>query len=458
MISLTHFFKFKKMKFLTFSNKKFNEFMYLKVLFAIAVCFLCHSLSFSQVFVKPVATGAGTGINWDNAFGAGDLETAIEAGGIVYIAAGFYSTTATIDLTNNSIPTVIQGGFPSNAIGIDISGYDFIANPTIIDGGNAGHRLFDNSGVVEIMEIRGLTLQNANPTDAGSVFYSVGGTSNPIDFKFTDLIIQNNSSGTSGTIYISSKQNANDRIAFRNSLYNNNTAPNGPGFTISSCYNSFDGSNAPGNFVITGCVFDNNTATSSSGGALWMSNTHTWIIEKSNFCNNYTSNNGGALGFFISNNNIVDQCTFGGNQASSGGAISIQNGSITIIESSFVNNSSHQSSQSFANGGAIVGQDASYQISDCDFYDNYAGNGGAIHSNGWHSSGLRSTVTNSIFYANESRYAGITTGTNGGGAIAISNNNNGWDIDSSTFVNNEVSAVSYGGAIGNRDARDHCDQ
>ena len=399
---------------------------------------------YGQTFVKEIATGTGSGADWDNAVGASGLQAAIEAGGTVYIAAGTYLPGAAITLSINTAH-LIQGGFPSTATGTNLSGYNPLIYQTIIDGASS-HRIFSNTVVIDNIEFRGLVLQNGLDAE-GPVFYSIVSTTNAIDYKFTDLIVQNNTASFYAGIRISNKTGTNAKIRFSNCYFSNNVARDGAAFTMENVYNNADGSTpASGNLVIDGCTFDTNEATASVGGAVNFTTSHGWMISHSTFCDNFAINSGGAIKFNISGSNEIDNCWFSGNSATNlyGGAISASTSSASIANSTFVNN------QSSIDGGAIYGVTSSFQLTNTDFYNNTANNGGAIYSSSWYTGALRSTATNCIFSDNEALNTGASA-TNGG-AVVISSDNNGWDIDTCTFVNNIIPATGRGGAISNYEA------
>lgn len=96
--------------------------------------FLSFGLN-AQVFIKQNPTGAGNGTFWNNAADAADLETAILAGGEVYITAGTYFPPQ-MRLGNN---VSITGDYPCTATGSNLSGYDPGTNVTILDGDASGN-------------------------------------------------------------------------------------------------------------------------------------------------------------------------------------------------------------------------------------------------------------------------------------------------------------------------------
>ncbi len=402
----------------------------------------------AQTFVKHVATGAGTGVDWDNAIGEAGLKAAIEAGGTVYIASGAYFTSATILLSVN-VPHSIQGGFPASATGTDLSGYDPVANPTSLDG-DGSDRIFDNTSLVDNISIKGLILENANSA-SGSAFHSNIGNSNPIEFIFTDLEIRNCAADFNGIFFINDKTNANAKISFINCSFHDNTAANGAGMYIQAVYNTPVGTSAvPGNFNILNCTFENNSANSVGGGAIYFGTTHAWTIKNTDFCTNSApAARGGAIHSYNSHNTVIDSSFFSDNTTNEfGGAIYATNTSANISNTTFVGNAATPN-----DGGAISASVSSWQLDNCQFYDNVAIDGGAINSTSWYSS-IRSTANNCIFSGNEALGVGSFAGTNGGGALRIEGSAsfpNGWDIDSCTFVNNKANAASWGGAISHRE-------
>ncbi|MBR0226392.1 MAG: fibronectin type III domain-containing protein, partial [Thermoguttaceae bacterium] len=138
--------------------------------------------------------------------------------------------------------------------------------------------------------------------------------------------------------------------------------------------------------------------------------------------------------FHITGDNYVwlDSLAFTGGNATEGGAISTDDGTLTVSNSTFFNNHSHW------DGGAIYSWGSTLSIYDSDFHNNtsssdYSGRGGAI-------SAYSSTL--SIYYSsfqNNTAYSGY----NGEGG-AIRAYNSGLTISNSSFTQNEA---GYGSAI-----------
>ncbi|MEM6698383.1 MAG: hypothetical protein AAF599_08305, partial [Bacteroidota bacterium] len=375
-----------------------------------------------DVFVKETATGSGTGADWDNALGAADLEAAVEAGGSVYVAAGTYTPAGTINLGTGSGTVAVYGGFPANATGTDISGYDPEANVTTISGdGLRGIFLGIGATAADNVTVQGFVLDNGLGT--GSAIYYAA-KPNAVNAKFLDLICQNHTVG-SGTILLSALTNANTNILVQNCTFTGNNKADGGGIYITSVY---PGSNSnsvtnTGQYLIEGCSFSNNTV--SVGGALYITSSHAWTINNSTFCGN-TANaaDGGAVYCTTCFQNEFNNSTFDGNTASLfGGAMYATTATVSFDNTNFVGNQGG----STANGGAIFATTATVEAINSSFYNNQAGGGGAIYSTTFYL-GNRNRAENCIFSENQTTYAfAPTVALGSGGAVGIVADFNGWD-------------------------------
>ncbi len=412
-------------------------------------------------YVKQFSTGNGSGSSWNNAMGASNLHNAAEAGGIVYLAAGTYTPGREIDL-DRSVGHTIIGGFPTNATGTDISGYNPEVNQTIINGsGGHGHRIFEHgSHSTKNITLQGLILQGGDHD--GSAFKSIVHQDNEvINFKFIDLIVRNNNDhSTYGAFYIANKKNANSMILFQNSAFVGNKSTKAAAIRLHDIHPSSHNSSGVvnnGNLLIDSVSFVNNRASHDDAGAIYFSYSSGWTIRNSNFCNNYAQDDGGAIDFSHSYQNIIESSAFLSNTADDdGGAIHGDSATVTVLNSFFVGNRATEQNSSNVTvddkGGAIYGTNATYQISGSSFYNNIADSGGAIYSHDWYSSS-RSRVEDSIFFNNRAsdRTQNRTTfDNNHGGAVFIADSHNGWDFVNSKFVNNSVPSGSWGGAIANQ--------
>ncbi|MGL6297680.1 MAG: hypothetical protein ACRC1M_00775 [Methanobacteriaceae archaeon] len=174
------------------------------------------------------------------------------------------------------------------------------------------------------------------------------------------------------------------------------------------------------------------------GGATY--NTGNLTIIGSSFINSYAYNNGGAIYNYGGNLTVIDS-TFMNNTARSGydfkiggGAIYNDYGNLTVIGSSFINNNAILAGQ----GGAIYNEGYSNHLNvyNSIFLNNSAiyGDGGAIYNGA-----NNLNVYNSIF---------INNTLSGGSGGAIANRGNNFSVDNSSFINNNANS-GHGGAIYN---------
>jgi len=396
----------------------------------------------AQKFVKLVATGDGSGSDWDNALGAADLETTIEAGGRVYVAAGSYVTGIQIDIATN---VCVIGGYPNSATGTEVcSNYDPIANRTIIEG-NYNHRLIRHNNIAaDTIELRGLVLQNGNNTGGGGAFFSSVITTTPIYFNFIDLEVNSCFSASHGAFFIGEKINVNTEIRFSNCNFRFNYGNRGGAISLNKVRNSDSDSYAnPEKLVIENCTFFTNDADGSGGGALNLQEAHQWTFKGNTFCSNSASpQNGGAVRLYTTYKTRILDCEFIDNSCDTdGGAIYGNQADLYINNSVFVENNSGITNR----GGAIYGTtDSGIQIDSSSFYTNSSGSGGAIY---WSSSLLSlvpNQATNTIFVNNSATEASASN-QDGGGAIKATNSD--WIIGNNFFVDNSVDTIGFGGAI-----------
>ncbi len=183
------------------------------------------------------------------------------------------------------------------------------------------------------------------------------------------------------------------------------------------------------NLTIINCTFTDNYAA-AFGAAIFSYSNNKISINDSEFINNKAGNAGGAIFSLSANDNvIIENSLFENNTARAGGAIQ-SSGNLTIAGSTFKKNTGtggeNGLGQTFnANGGAIfaLGQTV---ISDCEFENNTAEDGGVIYS----TSNL--TVDNSVFKSNNA--------TKLGGAIVAVGNVTASDceFENNTAVNGGV--------------------
>ncbi|TCS85067.1 gliding motility-associated-like protein [Anseongella ginsenosidimutans] len=177
--------------------------------------------------------------------------------------------------------------------------------------------------------------------------------------------------------------------------------------------------------LIDNCLFENNRTQAYAGDANGGGAIHNWAddvtITNSIFRNNSSHNSGGALYSWYDDLIYIDDCVFEGNQsASSGGAIHMRS-QPAISNTEFTGNSSA------GDGGAIYSGEE-LTLDKVIFLNNTAGgDGGAIYTN----SGAQTDIVNALFAGNQA---------NGEGGAVF--NNGGLKISNATFVSNENSAIA----------------
>jgi len=267
-----------------------------------------------------------------------------------------------------------------------------------------------------------ITLDSCNFTNnsaisAGALYIKSGiSNSNVIDCNFTN----NSAIDVGGALFIDG-----GAVTVRNSTFNNNNLPS-------------IGNLKQGEFIyaqnsvinLNNCNFTNGTA--NRGGAIFISNSNVDVVDCI-FEDNTAIVGGGAI-FMVNCINIkINNSTFTKNIArkeeSFAGAIYIDGGSVTIIDSNFTNNEANITA-----GAIFIRNCVAASLVDCIFENNTAINrGGAIDIES-----DNVNINNCSFIKNE-----VLGSKSYGGAISINGINN--KINGSTFIENFASAV--GGAI-----------
>ncbi len=288
---------------------------------------------FAQKFVKATGT-AGSGASWDSPLiGFTGLRTACQAGGTVYIAAGNYTIPGSLTFIQLAMAThTIQGGFPANSTGTNISNYNPNTNVTTIDGNN--NQIFIVSNIVNssiTVNLKGLTLSNAvdNVGDnLSSVFLSdtaVGGPESA-NYSFTDLTITNNRFAFD----ITGLNNPASKVLFKNCYFSNNVS-----IGAADCIeiNNFGTpSTAASSFMLDSCTFVGNHAMNFA--EVHVDNSYGVTFQKTNFCNNNTTSFGGCgICAESSNKLLISYCNFRSNGTATNnyGALCFFGNSPTIV-------------------------------------------------------------------------------------------------------------------------------
>lgn len=448
-------------------------------------------------YVKPTATGTGTGLSWDNA--SSDLQAMIDAsseGGEVWVAKGTYKPTNLPGGSGGGRDVAfvlksgvgIYGGFAGNEV--RRSDRDVTANETVLSGdvGVSGTNT-DNAYhvVLSVKNTAGTILDGFTITDGlsgGTGNYSVDGVTidkssgagiyviQSQNILFENLKITGNNivtSGVGGGLYVK-----NSKLTVKNSVISENatagSSGQGAGFYLlgeSGAINETKfigvtirnnssirtgGAGYIGSYNIT--EFENSDIednTGSEGAGIHIGSGQAGFQNKitatrSNFRRNIglATGNGGAMLVAQYNELELYDCEFADNVAGyQGGAIYI-NGNQTLFTRFIVDGctfSGNKLLQELGNGGALrINFYIDAWIKNSVFYDNESAGGGAISFTGSSNAPAKNYyVINSVFYNNKS-----TGSTSGGGAISTSNYMTG-NVINSTFYNNE--AANEGGAI-----------
>ncbi|MBD2703545.1 putative Ig domain-containing protein [Spirosoma sp. BT702] len=264
-------------------------------------------------YVKPTATGTGTGDSWANA--SSNLQAMIDVNGVqqVWVARGTYKPTTSNDRT----------------IGFKMK------NGVTIYGG------FAATGTP--------TFAQRNPTSFTTVLSGDIGTVG--------------TTGDNSYHVVNNDQTGIDNSAVLDGFVIRNGNANGTG-------NDIEGGgmiNVLTSPTVRNCVFISNLASSYGGGMLNYSSSP--IVTNCSFLNNSTNQGGGMYNDGSSPG--LTNCSFQSNTAitSGGGIYSIGVSSLTVTNCNFQANSANQ-------GGGVFNQGGTPNLTNCSFQNNSAADGG----------------------------------------------------------------------------------
>ncbi len=382
------------------------------------------------------------------------------------------ATHGALTITNSGGATVTCDAAPNGKILFnEAAGADFTLNGVTIANCTA------DGGGIAISNVNGgnLTLNNVSFTNIKS---DTGGPGGAVAHSTGSLVMNNVSFtgcstddgagvGDGGALWIG-QVTLPQTVSLSNTTFTNNTAAENGGAIYWTAADSLGHTVQMTHLTFTGNVAngDSSSTPEYGGGAIWSKNSSSsgpplWLISDSAFVNNRAPNGVGGAIAISSNGTLaypaattplaggIVASNFSGNSAGgaasvdlrggSGGAIYMHGDSLTIVESSLVNNSSAHGS-----GGAIANFSPNPNPSSPTVFANVTLSGNTADQDGGAIANLRDggqiTLINDTIAGNTALGTG---GTDGGGAIFNADTNAGNVQASNTIF------ASSGGAGGN---------
>ena len=447
--------------------------------------------SVAQYFVTPSGAGKKSGKSWGNAMGVSELRALLQQpvdedgvqidaearnkasildGVTIHLAEGDYylageaGKQVKMEFTGYSKPVAVTllGGYPAGLTGSSTSGRDTTAYRTAFTGNNeAGILLLGNQ---TDLTVEGITFKNASLSASGGALSATAGASGDSKLTLVSCRFIGNQNGddyTGAGVYLSKVS-----ATITDCYFGGNYARNGAGVNLGS---------GAGEVSISGCTFKGNETYNTSGAL--QNGGKKATVTACHFEANVAGSFGG--GAFHTNGNGAETtfigCTFLGNTCPKGGAISIQNGTVTCKDCTFSQNSAtlYDSDTSTKPeggnaGGAVIMQhaNATLLLDHCTFSDNKAtrGTGGAIAMNeagaltiqggtrfegnsaGYHGGVISFTsgsisITDAVFHQNEAAQKGGVIYVASSGAKKL-------DVKNSVFTENICNTTAdFGGGV-----------
>ena len=246
----------------------------------------------------------------------------------------------------------------------------------------------------------------ATTNGQGAGIYMIGDDTFTFRIALNNVFISKNTANRAGGLYLS---NYTD-VSLQTVTLSENTSTTGQGAGAYSVGNAA----SKNKLSINDCSFSKNTSPTASGGGLAINSHSDATITNTAFVQNSANNGGGLYCVSIAgsiNSLIISGATFSENTAgttltttSYGGGLYLDNNTLNVLKNVVVNRNIANAAGGIYNGGASN----SFDISNALFYENTAGNGGALTF-----AGSAGVVRNSTFYGNISTAAG--------GAIRLTN-------------------------------------
>jgi hypothetical protein len=278
-------------------------------LLAAAALFAALNVNATVLYVATEASGTGDGSSWDNAIGvniseAGDttfIETYINdlaAGDIVYLKEGTYYGKR---ITPNPGTTII-GGFPKDATGTDISGYNPWTYKTTLDADKKNTIDSNRQAFIKVIGatsdntpniIKGVTITNCT---AGTTTANVGPTLNCTNayLVIEDVVFKNNYSYKGGCVAPAE----GSKFYAKHCVWTGNETRAAD--KTASCLSVRGASGKITNAVLEGCVMVNDSVSStmSYGGYINAQDNYTNLMMVNCYVdggNRSISQNGGGI-------------------------------------------------------------------------------------------------------------------------------------------------------------------
>ncbi len=433
----------------------------MKKIFLLQILTIIVYSSYSQVRVSLSGSGTPPYNTWAKA--TPNIQTGMtyaNDNGIteVWVAEGTYQN-GQLSLRN----VEVYGGFPDTG-NPNFAARDYVANETILDGGNL-NRVIYNSGTLNNTSILdGFTIQRGNKDNGGGLYLRnckpiiqnckiinnhVTGDGGGVylrdaDATFIDCLFEGNvSTDDGGGAYFIGAESTFTNCKFYgnstglgggqvggaiyvsggNPIFNtviidlNNQANDGAGVYIGN-----------GNSIFNDCDINNNTATDDGGGV--------FINNGNSTFTNCDINNNIAVdycgGVYVNQGSpVFSSCVVDGNTATDhGGGVYLTNVSAPTFSNCTVSNNSTTGTEKFG-GGFHIASASSPNINGCTIQGNSAnGNGGGLYSS---SSTWSVALNNNQFIANTCTGSGNNSRGRGAGAYI---EDNCPPITNNTFTNN----------------------
>ena len=201
-----------------------------------------------KFFVTVAGNGTKDGSSWDNAADYAALVTHLKQdtvnGKNIYMAAGTYTSTESVTITNTSFS--IFGGYPTDATGTSLAGRNITANETVFDGNNAYSIFTTNSSKINPV-FDGVSFKNAaNSTDNGNgsaLILNKVGTA-----VFNSCLFDNNENTATGNIAGGIVYTGFGNITFNHCTFKNNQVTSAGGAIYAN----------GGTIILNGCHFEKN--------------------------------------------------------------------------------------------------------------------------------------------------------------------------------------------------------